>query len=92
MTKDLNDIAAAMETHLGRARSTLSKHIDNTFKACAIIAHPSRTKDMQLNLVEFQEEIQDIAEIIDALRADALDILKVHLEFVEHITNELSGK
>lgn len=86
MTKDMADVTAAIETHLNRANKLILKHMDNVSRAVLVI-HASqkvvRVEGIELNLTELQEEVIDIAEVIDSLKQDSLDILQVHVDFAE---------
>lgn len=92
--KNILDISAAIEAHLSRAGIVLSKHSQKVNAAVLIIQLSEqvfRVDGIELNLTELQEEIQDIAEVIDALRNDALDILSCHIEFAREIRDDLNG-
>ena len=93
MTKSIPDISAAFDTHISRAINVVLKHASNVHKA-VIILHLAeqvmRVDGIELDPDELQEEVKDIAEIIDALRQDALDILQNHLDFAEEITHEIN--
>lgn len=94
MTKSMLDISAALETHLNRAFKTLNKHAKNVHRAVQIISITNtvvRVEGIQLDLTELQEEIQDIAEVIEALRLDAMDILDNHIDFARDIQDKLRG-
>jgi hypothetical protein len=88
------DISAAVETHLNRAVNVLSKHAKNVNRAVQFISITQtvvRVEGIQLNLIELQEEVRDIAEVIEALRLDAMDILDSHIDFARDIEDKLRG-
>ena len=92
MNKSMLDISAAMETHLNRAFNTLSSHAENVSRAVKIISITNtvvRVEGIQLDLTELQEGVQDIAEVIEALKRDALDILAVHTDFAKEIYDNM---
>ena len=93
--KSILDVGAAMETHTLRAANVLSRHVKNVNKAITIIGTTQqivKTKGIELDISELREEVLDIAEIIDSLRQDAMDMLGAHIQTIKEIEDKLTGK
>ena len=93
--KSILDVGAAMETHTLRAANVLSRHVKNVNKAITIIGATQqvvKVEGIELDISELREEVLDIAEIIDSLRQDAMDMLGAHIQTIKEIEDKLTGK